>query len=55
MLDTLGRLDEAVTALEGAAQANSGIKEALKEIGDLLTGMNETFNRRTEVIQNATE
>ena len=39
--------------LEQAVQANEGIKEALRSTGDLLAGMNETFNRRAEVIQNA--
>lgn len=49
----LGPLDEAIGKLEQAVQANEGIKEALRSTGDLLAGMNETFNRRAEVIQNA--
>lgn len=55
MLDTLGRLDEAVAALESAVHANQGIREALLGVGELLSSMNETFSRRSEVIQNATE
>lgn len=49
----LGPLDEAIGKLEQAVQANEGIKEALRSTGDLLAGLNETFNRRAEVIQNA--
>jgi hypothetical protein len=45
-------LDEAIGKLQEAAQANAGIKEALKEVGDLVSGLNETFNRRSEVIKN---
>ena len=49
----LAPLDEAIGKLEQAVQANEGIKEALASIGDLVAGLNETFNRRAEVIQNA--
>jgi len=49
----LGPLDEAIGKLEQAVKANEGIKEAMRSIGDLLAGLNETFNRRAEVIQNA--
>jgi hypothetical protein len=45
-------LDEAIGRLEEAVQANSGVKEALKDVGDLVTALNETFNRRSEVIKN---
>jgi hypothetical protein len=55
MLDTVSRLDEAVATLENAVHSNQGIREALQTIGDLLISMNETFNRRIEVIQNAAE
>ena len=55
LADEVGRLDEAIGGLEQAVQANEGIKEALKAIGDLLTGLNETFGRRADVIKNATE
>ena len=48
-------MDEAIGGLEQAVQANEGIKEALKAVGDLLTGLNETFSRRADVIKNATE
>jgi hypothetical protein len=55
LADEVGKLDEAIGGLEQAVQANEGIKEALKAVGDLLTGLNETFGRRADVIQNATE
>lgn len=55
LADEVGRLDEAIGALEGAVQANEGIKDGLTEVGDLLAGLNETFNRRSEVIQSAGE
>jgi hypothetical protein len=45
-------LDEAIGKLEEAVGANAGIKEALKAVGDLVTGLNETFNRRADVIKN---
>jgi hypothetical protein len=45
-------LDEAIGKLEEAVQANSGVKEALTAVGDLVNGLNETFNRRSEVIKN---
>ena len=54
LLDEVARLDEAVAKLEAAVQSSDGIKDALKEIGDLLVSLNETFSRRTDVIQNAT-
>lgn len=49
----LGPLDEAIGKLQQAVETNEGIKEALRSTGDLLAGLNETFNRRAEVIQNA--
>ncbi len=49
----LAPLDEAIGKLEQAVQANEGVKEALRGIGDLVAGLNDTFNRRVEVIQNA--
>jgi hypothetical protein len=53
LVDEIGKLDEVIGGLEQAVQANEGIKAALTAVGDLVTGLNETFNRRTEVIQNA--
>jgi len=53
LYEQLAPLDEAVGKLEQAVQANAGIKEALQSIGELVSGLNETFNRRVEVIQNA--
>lgn len=55
LFDELGKLDGAIGALEGAVQANDGIKDALADVGDLLNALNETFNRRADVIQNAAE
>ncbi len=49
----LAPLDVAIEQLEQAVQGNEGVKEALRNIGDLVAGLNETFNRRAEVIQNA--
>jgi hypothetical protein len=51
----VARIDEAVGALETAIQGNEGIKEALQGLGDLLNGLNETWGRRADVIQNITE
>jgi hypothetical protein len=45
-------LDEALAKLEEAVAGNTGIKEALKAVGELVTGLNETFNRRSDVIKN---
>ena len=55
LYDQLGALDEAIGGLEKAVQASDGIKEALAALGALVSGLNETFNRRADVIQNATE
>lgn len=55
LFDEVGRLDEAIGSLESAVTANEGIKDALREVGDLLAGLNETFSRRSEVVQNAAE
>lgn len=55
LFDEVARLDEAIAGLEAAVQANDGIKDALLEVGDLLNALNETFGRRTDIIQNATE
>lgn len=55
LFEEVARLDEAIGSLEKAVQANEGIKDALVAVGDLLAGLNETFNRRSEVIQNPTE
>ncbi len=52
LYEQLAPLDEAIGKLEQAVQANEGVKEALRSIGDLVAGLNETFNRRAEVIQN---
>ena len=48
-------MDAAIGSLEQAVKANDGIKEALVAVGELVSGLNETFNRRIEVIQNAAE
>ena len=53
LYDQLTPLDEAIGKLEQAVQANEGVKEALGSVGDLVAGLNETFGRRAEVIQNA--
>lgn len=55
LFDQVGALDEAIGGLEKAVQANDGIKEALTAVGDVVNGLNETFNRRSEVVQNATD
>lgn len=54
LFDDVARLDEAIDGLSAAIQANEGIKDALQGLGDLLSALNETFSRRSEVIQNAT-
>jgi hypothetical protein len=46
-------LDEAIGKLEQAVSANDGIKDALKVVDAQVSAMNDTFNRRAEVIQNA--
>lgn len=55
LFDEVARLDETIAGLETAVQANEGIKDALLEVGDLLNALNETFGRRTDIIQNASE
>lgn len=52
LFDEVVRLDEALANLEQAVQANDGIKAALQSLGDLLNGLNDTFSRRADVIQN---
>ncbi len=46
-------LDEAIGKLEQAIPSNEGINEALAAVSDAVSALNETFNRRAEVIQNA--
>ena len=53
LYNQVGPLDEAIGKLEQAVSANDGIKDALRAVGDLVSAMNETFNRRAEVIQGA--
>lgn len=53
LYNQVGPLDEAIGKLEETVAANDGIKDALKAVGDIVSGMNQTFNRRAEVIQNA--
>jgi len=55
LFDEVERLDEAIGDLEKAVQVNDGIKEALQFLGDLLNGLNDTFSRRADVIQNISE
>lgn len=55
LLDEVGSLDAAIGSLEQTVKANDGIKDALAAVGDLVSGLNETFNRRIEIIQNAAE
>ena len=52
LFEQIEPLDAAIGKLEEAVGANSGIKDALKEVGDLVKGLNETFNRRSEIIKN---
>lgn len=52
LFEEIPPLDEAIDKLAQAVGANEGIKEALRAVGDLVTGMNETFNRRADVIKN---
>jgi hypothetical protein len=52
LYNQMGPLDEAIGKLEQSVQANEGIKEALRNVADLLSALNETFTRRSEVIQN---
>jgi len=55
LFDEVERLYEAIGDLEKAVQVNDGIKEALQFLGDLLNGLNDTFSRRADVIQNISE
>ena len=45
--------DEAISKLEQAVSANDGLKDALRAVNATVSDMNETFNRRADVIQNA--
>lgn len=49
----VGPLDEAIGKLEQAVPNNDGIKDALRGVSDAVSALNETFNRRAEVIQSA--
>ena len=53
LFEELPKLDEAIAGLEKAVQANEGLKEAIKAVGDLLAGLNETFGRRIEILRGA--
>lgn len=53
LFEELPKLDEAIAGLEQAVQANEGLKEAIKAVGDLLAGLNETFGRRVEAMRSA--
>jgi hypothetical protein len=52
LYNQVGPLDEAIGKLEQAISSNEGIKEALAAAGNAVSALNETFNRRAEVIQN---
>ena len=52
LFEQIPPLDEAIDKLAQAVSGNEGVKEALKAVGDLVSGMNETFNRRSDVIKN---
>lgn len=52
LFEQIPPLDEAIGKLEQAVSANDGIKDALKAVGDLVTGLNDTFSRRADVIKN---
>jgi hypothetical protein len=52
LYNQVGPLDEAIGKLEQAVSSNEGIKEALAAAGTAVSALNETFNRRAEVIQN---
>ncbi len=55
LFEQVGGLDEAIAGLDKAVQANEGIKEALAAVGAAVNGLNDTFARRADVIQNAGE
>ncbi|MGV8084601.1 MAG: hypothetical protein AB2L09_13375 [Coriobacteriia bacterium] len=51
LFDGIPRLETAVGKVAEAIEANEGIKEAIKAVGELLANMNETFGRRMESIK----
>jgi hypothetical protein len=53
LFDDLPKLDEGIAGLQKTIEANEGIKDAVKTLGDLLAAMNETFGRRVEAIREA--
>lgn len=51
LLEDLPRLDTAIESLAKAVEADEGIKEAVKAVGNILTRLNETFGKRLEAVR----
>jgi hypothetical protein len=51
LFEDLPRLDTAIESLSKAIEADEGIKEAIKALGNILARLNETFGKRLETIR----
>lgn len=51
LFEDLPRLDTAIESLNKAIEANEGIKEAVKALGNILARLNETFGKRLDAIR----
>jgi hypothetical protein len=51
LFEELPRLDTAIESLGKAIEANEGIKEAVKALGNILARINETFGKRLDAVR----
>ncbi len=51
LFEDLPRLDTAIESLSKAIEADEGIKEAIKALGNILARLNETFGKRLEAVR----
>jgi hypothetical protein len=51
LFEDLPRLDTAIESLAGAVEANDGIKEAVKAVGNILARLSDTFGKRLEAVR----
>lgn len=51
LFEELPRLDTAIESLGKAIEANEGIKEAVRALGNILARINETFGKRLDAIR----
>jgi hypothetical protein len=51
LFEDLPRLDTAIASLSTAIEADEGIKEAIKALGNILARLNDTFGKRLEAVR----